>query len=87
MLQAWANTCILLLALAILPAAECSAQRSDEEQETPGIQSIGEASVDTEYPLDLTIPLREEGVAAPPAGQAEGSFEREMAIEKHLTRV
>jgi len=73
------------LALAMLPAAECSAQAADEDQETPGIQHIGEASVDSEYPLDLTIPLREEGLAAPTAEPAVASFESEMAIENHLT--
>lgn len=79
---------MLILALLWVPVSDLVAQVEGRAEQTQGIQQLGEASVDSEYELDLTVPLQESGprkVSSPEAAQVAEAFEREMAIEQHLS--
>jgi len=87
MLQARECVCILILGLAVLLATDALGQEEGQPAESQGIQQLGEAPVENEYELDLTVPVREAGPTSPESPEAKRaaeSFEREMAIEKHL---
>jgi formylglycine-generating enzyme required for sulfatase activity len=68
-------------------AANADAQDEMQAQQRQGIQEVGEAAVENEYELDLTVPDREVPPVleeTPEAKQAAEAFKREMAIEQHL---
>jgi formylglycine-generating enzyme required for sulfatase activity len=69
-------------------AAEGYAQSPTRQPEEQGIQSLGGAEVEGEYQLDLTLPLQPTDpvvIETPESEQASEAFEREMAVERHLT--
>ena len=78
---------MLILALLSLPASDTVAQAEGRAEQAHGIQQLGEASVESEYEFDLTVPLQESGPSEEQnteAARAAEAFEREMAIEQHL---
>lgn len=88
MLQARESVCILILALAVMVAAEGYAQAPGGQSQAQPTQSLGEDRVQGEYEPDPAPPPQ----ATEPAGSetarsqhAAGAFERELAVERHLT--